>query len=196
METTYSPETGNIDNPELTLEDLIKIQKQSLGLRHVSSREKALQEAKEGFTGDGLAIASVNHLNTNEADRLLQYKQALLNFFKDSLGMDINSQPEVEQKKVGQIVDDLAAQSTFVVAQFQDADNGYDSASYYDLGKAGRQRITPEKIKELLTLSPDDFHELTPEVKGKVMGSETFQMVKSHGAEALYRKLTTTVKGF
>lgn len=84
---------------------------------------------------------------------LISFEKAVKNFIKSSIALDINSTPSLLNLKTETILNILTStRLAFVLAKFQGADNPYDFSAYYNLGKCGKQKVSPEKIVALVSL--------------------------------------------
>ena len=202
------PETSG----RLTFEDLCQICEQSLGLRHVSSRQVAEAQEKQGFYGDGLAIASVAKLIaeeelteprlrllplrriagllSEESKKVLigRFSQKLKEFFYESVGIDLGKIAGPKDNWAN-IQSKLENGPSFMVARFQNADSGYDEHNYYGIGKAGKQRVKPEQIKFMFGVESSDLPPNFAQAE-EIFTTERFKSLGRHISERLFEKFS------
>ncbi len=204
--------TRENETPILTVEDLAWIEKNSLGLRHVSSVERAKNEAREGFQGDALAIATARRFlekpdqiaNLTETEKekwLADFEKNVKIFLKGSVGWDINTIPGVENDTVLDVILALPERTGMLLAEFPNLDMGREPDGETILGKfgkVGRKTVSPEKIKGSFSLEFFDFldqgNSLLTRRVNEPINKENWELLSNTGSEILWGKFVDLVK--
>ena len=127
---------------------------------------------------------------------VLDFERAIKEFIVNSLGWDINKLMESAEITLGQIIGLFAkSQPAFILIEFDEAmkGHGYDESNYYGLGKLGRGMIEPEKMKEKIILTAEDFDGLGLDQKTE-LNSELFERILRFASEKLFDKIYRAIK--
>lgn len=205
----------------MQIEDLIYISKASLGLRHVSSKERASKELTEGVqSGDFLAVSSVGGLlegpvpnspfllsqlpfsmglayldESQKASLIQRFEGAIKDFMSYSLGMDIAAAAYGEDPKVSEALGKIAiSQPSFLIARVQGADMSYDQDSYHGLGKTGKRVVDASDIKGVFGVEASDVNTILPELNNHREGEPQFEFAKAQLTSVLLGKFFTMMQ--
>ena len=175
---------ADAEHAALKWDDVMFIEQNRLGLRHVATTQRMNKEAKEGFQGDALVMSNVRNLVPNaivpervrKAEERFGYQVDVAAFSKD-LGADqqqiimqklrealllffencfeYGEKAQSEPRTIRDVIASMHGGDSFLMVQNNDAAGAYDVKQYYNLGKSGRRDFSPQEI--LCTVSADEI---------------------------------------
>ena len=206
---TTNPESENAWN------NIVQVEQSNFGLRHVSSFTQAKNEAENGFTGDSLAISSIEQIahrlfpdkfpaqllglglfksidfsNIEKESILLSYEESIKDFISSSIGMDINLLAS-DNATIQDTINHLQQATTFLLIDYPSKLSPSEQNKYFGIGKIGRRPISSDQVKLIASptiISTDKLY-LSPEELNKPLSSESFNRLQSSLTNIFFQEI-------
>jgi hypothetical protein len=112
--------------------------------------ERFGESTSSGISYVGLPIWLVSE--EFHADLRHAFELSVKEFIKTSIQMDLRNFSS-DHVSVAEAIEHIVSRgSSFIVGKFENADSPYELENYCKLGKCGKQKVSPEKLLELISI--------------------------------------------